>query len=469
MRLATREEIYKIDQAAAEEYGLSTSRLIENAGHALTQSFEKIFHHEKWPKKWKIGIWCGAGNNGADGRVMAHLLREKDFSAEVLQGTSWRPQDFEIVVDALFGVGLNRPIEGLLREQILKLNKAQRKVIAVDIPSGLDANTGVVLGAAVKAQWTLTIAPAKPGLFLNEGPAQAGHIQSLDIGLPRELVVKNADKVFLVGKASARKLLPARTATSNKSHFGHLLVVAGSAGMEGAALLVAEAAARMGCGYVTLCSPSAEIAKKSRPDFLHLSLEFFFKSDLKKYTAVVVGPGLGVNEQSSKIFDYLVRHHGKVLVDADALTVLSQRSALKLPESWLLTPHAGELSRILGIPAKELEKDRLQSVQKAQKNKTCLVLFKGFRTVLCGPQKTYIIGSGNVALAKAGSGDVLSGFIGSLMAQNLATDKAAALGAYLHGWIADDWLRRGHSSRTLMASDLPELLDASLRSLKKRP
>jgi NAD(P)H-hydrate epimerase len=127
------------------------------------------------------------------------------------------------------------------------------------------------------------------------------------------------------------------------------------------------------------------------------------------------------------------------------------------------------LSRILGVSAQELEKDRLQSVQRAQKNKTCLVLLKGFRTVLGCPQKTYIIGSGNVALAKAGSGDVLSGLIGSLMAQNLATDKAAALGAFTHGWIADDWLRRGHSNRTLMASDLPELLDASLRSLKKRP
>jgi NAD(P)H-hydrate epimerase len=398
---------------------------------------------------------------------MAQFLREKGFSVDVLQDTVWRPQDFEIIVDALFGVGLNRPIEGALKEQINKLNKFHRKVIAVDIPSGLDANTGVVLGVAVKAQWTLTIAPAKPGLFLQEGPAQCGRIQSLDIGFPRELLQKNANSVFLVGKASARKLLRSRTSTSNKSHFGHLLIIAGSAGMEGAALLVAEAAARMGCGYVTLCSPSLEIFKTSRPDFLRLSLDMFFKSDLKKYTAVVVGPGLGVSKQTSQILEYLLKHHGKVLVDADALTQLAQKPSLNLPESWLLTPHAGELSRILGVPAKELEKDRLESVQKAQKNKTCLVLLKGFRTVLGCPQKTYIIGSGNVALAKAGSGDVLSGFIGSLMAQKLATDKAAALGAYLHGWIADDWLRRGHSNRTLMASDLPELLDAGFRSLIK--
>lgn len=467
MRLATREDIYEIDKLAAEEYGLSSSLLIERAGSALAAAFEKIFFQQGWKKEWKIGVWCGTGNNGADGREMAHLLREKGFLAEVVEGTSWPSEDFAIIVDALFGVGLNRPIEGPLHEQVLRLNKSRRKVIAVDIPSGLDANTGMVLGVAVRAQWTLTIAPAKPGLFLQEGPSQSGRIQCLDIGFPGELIGKIADKVFLVGKASARKLLPLRTATSNKTHFGHLLILAGSSGMEGAALLSAEAAARMGCGYVTLCSPSSEIFKRARPDFLRLAMDQFFQSDLQKYTAVVVGPGLGVNPLTVQILEYLLKHHGKVLVDADALTVLAQNPSWRPPQNWLLTPHAGELSRILGIPAKTLEQDRLQSVQMAQKNKTCLVLLKGFRTVLGEPEKTYIIGSGNVALAKAGSGDVLSGFVGSLMAQNLTTAKAAALGAYIHGWIADDWLRRGHSNRTLMASDLPELLDASLRSLKK--
>src|SRR5207253_938714 len=138
----------------------------------------------------------------------------------------------------------------------------RRKVFAVDIPSGLDANTGVVLGIAVKAQWTLTIAPAKPGLFLQEGPGMSGRLQSHHIGFPESLVKKNAHSIFLIGGASARRLLPSRGLTANKSHFGHLLVLAGSAGMEGAALMTAEAAARMGCGYVTLCSPSRDLSKK---------------------------------------------------------------------------------------------------------------------------------------------------------------------------------------------------------------
>ncbi len=467
MRLATREEIYSLDKAAAEDYGLSSSVLIEKAGSALARAFEKIFQQEAWSRSLRIGLWCGTGNNGADGRVMAYLLREKGYKAEVLLGTAWRVADYDIVVDALFGVGLNRPIEGDQARKIQELNQSGRIVIALDIPSGLEANRGVILGACVKAAWTLAVAPAKPGLFLQEGPTQSGRIRSVQIGFPPELLRAKAASVFLIGSASAKRLLPSRKQASNKSSFGHLLVIAGSEGMEGAALLTSEAAARMGCGYVTLCSPSQSVWRKARADFLSLSLTAFFKSDLKKYKAVVVGPGLGVNRQTEKILAHLYRHHDKVLVDADALTVLAQKTPGPLPKNWILTPHAGELSRFVGTAAKALEADRLQAVSDAQKQRGGMILLKGFRTILGTATAKYIIGSGNVALAKAGSGDVLSGFIGSLMAQGLPTEQAGVLGAYLHGRIADDWLRRGHSSRTLMASDLPELIDASLTSLKK--
>lgn len=465
MRLATRDEVYKIDSLAAKNYGLAVSELVEKAGAALIQTFEVLFQEQHWSKDSRIGIWCGSGNNGADGRVMARGLHKKGYRVEVLEGTSWNPHNFEILIDALFGVGLNRPLSEPLRAHIAKVNASRRVVVAVDIPSGLDADTGQIHGACVKARWTFTISPAKPGLFLNQGPYQCGRIQSVDIGFPVKLLQDEARSVFLIGAKGAKKLLPSRGLTSNKTSFGHLLVLAGAPGMEGAALLAAEAAVRMGCGYVTLCSPAQKSLKRGRPDFLTLSLEAFFKSDLRKYTAVVVGPGLGVNEQTQKILRNLLAKQAKVLVDADALTVLAQTRMAPLPENWLLTPHAGELSRLLNIPAKDLEGNRLQSVQKAQNRFRSVVLFKGFRTVVGGAGKCYIIGSGNVALAKAGSGDVLSGFIGSLMAQGLSTDRAAVLGAFLHGRIADDWLRRGHTNRTLMASDLPELIDASLRSL----
>lgn len=467
--MATRDEVYRIDKAAAGEFGLSSPQLIEKAGHALAREFKKI--HSQWdlPPQARIGVWCGPGNNGADGKAMARSLKaEQNLSVEILEGTGWNPEDYALIIDALFGVGLNRPLAMEFRTQILRLNAADIKVLAVDLPSGLEADTGNVLGAAVKAGWTLTVAPAKAGLFLNEGPRHAGKVVSVDIGFPPALLKREAQSVFLVGPASARKLLPPRSPTANKTQFGHLLVLAGARGMEGAARMVSEAAARMGCGYVTLCSPSPRTSQEARPDFLRLDLKSFFKNDLKKYSAVVVGPGLGVQPLTRRILEHLSEHHGKVLVDADALTVLSQNPALRPPPTWLLTPHAGELSRLLGIPAKELEADRLKSVAKAQTSLNTLVLFKGFRTVVGAQGKQYIVGSGNVALAKAGSGDVLAGFIGSLMAQGLSSEKAAVLGAYLHGRCADDWLRRGHSTRTLMASDLPDLIDASLRSLKNR-
>jgi hydroxyethylthiazole kinase-like uncharacterized protein yjeF len=469
MRLATREEIYRIDQEASRKYDLPSKILVERAGVALAEKFLQISRQQNWPTTQRIGVWCGRGHNGDDGRVMARILSEKKFSVQIFEDTAWDPAEVDIVVDAYFGVGLNRDVVGETQKQIQKINRAKKLVIAVDIPSGLDANRGVILGEAVRAAWTLTIAPGKPGLFLQEGPQTAGHIRRVDLGFPEELLRNQADSVFLIGNASARSLLPSRGSTANKSHFGHLLVVAGSPGMEGAASLVCEAAARMGCGYVTLCSFSPEISRHVRPDFLRLSPKDFFKSDLQKYTAVVVGPGLGTGEATGKILDHLHEFHGKVLVDADALTLLSRRSQNSLPPEWLLTPHAGELGRLLKVPAKDLEGDRLGAVDRAVRELNAHILFKGYRTVLGSKGKRYIIGSGNVALAKAGTGDVLAGFVGSLMAQGLPTTKAAALGAYLHGRIADDWLRRGHSSRSLLASELPEFLDSCLRRLKKAP
>jgi hydroxyethylthiazole kinase-like uncharacterized protein yjeF len=467
MRLATREQVYKIDQTSAQKYGLSPSMLVEMAGAKLADVFENIFRRNQWNPKSRIGIWCGPGNNGADGRILGQALEKKKYAVQILEGLDWKIDAIDILIDAYFGVGLNRNVEGSLATKFQQINEARKNVVAVDIPSGLDANRGVVLGTALKARWTLTVSPAKPGLFIQDGPRHCGNIRRVDIGFPEELLKETANSVFLIGSASARQILPSRTAVANKSHFGHLLVLAGSTGMEGAAHLVSEAAARMGCGYVTLCSLSENIYENSRLDFLRLSLENFFKSDLKKYTAVVVGPGIGASEETKRILEHLHEYHPKVLVDADALTVLAQNKRNSLPVEWLLTPHAGELSRLLKTPAKELEEDRLGAVERGVREINAHILFKGFRTVLGSKGKRYIIGSGNVALAKAGTGDILAGFIGSLMAQGLPTLQAAALGAYLHGRIADDWLRRGHSNRSLMASDLPEFLDATLRSLKK--
>ncbi|MBC7370901.1 MAG: NAD(P)H-hydrate dehydratase, partial [Bdellovibrionaceae bacterium] len=436
------------------------------AGHALADRILALPEFRDALPELRIGIWCGPGHNGADGRIIAGVLAKK-FNVQLLVGAAWSVENFEWIIDACFGIGLNRNIEPDVAKQIRWINRGKAKIISVDIPSGLDANRGTIFGEAIRATYTLTLLPAKPGLFLNEGTACAGKICGVSISLPKNIFNAEADSVFLIGPRAAKKLLRTRRATGNKSSFGHLLVVAGSAGTDGAAILTAEAAARMGCGYVSLCTSSSEIFRSARPDFLRLTPEEFLTSDLKKYSAVVIGPGLGVTEQSQKMLSHLLGSHKKVLVDADALTLLSKTKTPPLPPEWLLTPHAGELARLLDSDARDLEMDRLQAVERATQELNAHILFKGFRTVLGTQGKSWIIGSGNVALAKAGTGDILAGFIGSLMAQGHSTRDAALLGAYLHGRIADDWLRRGHSTRTLMASDLADLIDASLRSLKK--
>jgi hydroxyethylthiazole kinase-like uncharacterized protein yjeF len=471
MKLATREQIYEIDRIAEEELGYSHDLLVERAGTALAQRFEQIASEFVVTKNTRIGVWCGPGSNGHDGRVMAAQLISLGFSSvKVLSGSDWNVREFDVVIDALFGVGLNRELEQALQTKLRELASSSIKVFSVDIPSGLCANTGMVLGDAVKADATLTIYPPKPGLFLNQGPARSGRVFSVSLGLPPEIFLRpELLDTYLLDRQMARRLLPERKPTQNKTGFGHLLVVAGSEGMEGAAAMVCEAAARMGCGYVTLCSRSERAGTRVRPDFLQLSKEAFFGSDLKKYHAVVVGPGLGRDKESVAMIKHLIANHSRVLVDADALTLLAkmQPGLTALPESWVLTPHAGELSRLMGIPAAVLESDRLKAVKEAHSKLGAAVLLKGFRTVLRSGRKNFVVYSGNVALAKAGTGDVLAGFIGSLMAQGLATTEAAGLGAYLHGRIADDWIRDGGDARTLLASDLPQILNTTLRRLKK--
>jgi ADP-dependent NAD(P)H-hydrate dehydratase len=229
--------------------------------------------------------------------------------------------------------------------------------------------------------------------------------------------------------------------------------------MEGAALLSAQAAARMGVGYVCVASPSKDLFLKMPPDFLRIDWAHILTMDLSPFSAVAIGPGLGMGSQTLQLLlRFKAENLKNVLVDADALTVAAKHKIWPLPESWVLTPHAGELSRILPLTAAQIEADRLKAVADASQVTGAQVLLKGFRSVLRSGQKSYLINSGNVALAKAGTGDVLTGFISSLMAQGLPSAQAAVLGAYLHGRIADRWVGRGHSSRTLLASDLPNLL-----------
>lgn len=465
MRLARRQEIRDIDRLATERYGISSTELIENAGMAMAR---EILSDDGWDRARTALIVCGPGNNGADGRVIARRLREAGIGVRILEVSekSVPPVAVEgvgLIVDAIFGVGLSRPIAGPLRGLIAILNRASAWRVAVDVPSGLDADRGVILGACFKAHRTLTCGLAKPGFFLQDGPAFCGRIKVLKVGFPTELERERADSCFLVRPKEAFHLRPVVPATANKTRFGRVLVIGGAPGMEGAAVLAANAAARAGAGYVTLCTPGRIPFDRRPADFLSLAWNRLPGEDLSRYQTVVIGPGLGTSPDRQGVLEKVLEARLKTVIDADALTLVAKSRHLALHGECVLTPHAGELSRLIPLTAQAIEESRLDAAREAALEYGALVLLKGFRTVVSDGVRCWIIGSGNAALAKAGSGDVLTGFIAGWAAQGLALREASVLAASLHGEIADRWVREGNGKRSLMASDLPRLLARVLR------
>ena len=310
---------------------------------------------------------------------------------------------------------------------------------------------------------TLTFGLAKPGFFVSEGPLHTGRLRVLPIGLPHEVLRGVATTCFGFSERLARRYLPRRKETSNKSDHGHLMVFAGSEGTWGAALLTASSAYRMGLGYVTLVSEEdpTEVLS-SVPEILTARLsdpKIWQNEKVSKVSAVAVGPGLGVGQSTADLITKLRENGYKhVVLDADAITTCVQFDLFPLPASWVLTPHSGELSRIIDVSAREIDEDRFKFAKTASEKTGCHVLLKGFRSVLAYGDRSMVIMSGNSALAKAGTGDVLTGMIGGLLAQGLPAIQATGTAAYIHGRMADEWVRMGNDKRTLLASDLKDQL-----------
>lgn len=265
----------------------------------------------------------------------------------------------------------------------------------------------------------------------------------------------------------AAALLPNRGTTSNKSTFGNVAICAGHPGFWGAGVLASEAAFRIGAGYVTWASKTVPLEElKNHPEVLTSSLEEVAQN--KKIKAFVVGPGLGVNEGTLRLLEALAQRPEPVVVDADALTVIAKEKWGALPKRWILTPHSGEMARLLGTTAKQIDKDRFESVDRMIKKYHCVVLLKGHHTIVANKKTCQVISSGNPALAKAGTGDVLAGFIGGLLAQGLSPIKAAALGAFIHGAVADQWVQGGNDVASMVASDVIRGLPEYLRKLRSK-
>ena len=509
MRLVTATQAAEIDSIAQTQYNLTAELLMEVAGSQAAQAIQVTCAAEACKAKGVVTVLCGPGHNGADGLVVARHLRAAgwrqvrafvlrssstqtsslwslqrqraeqhgvqvvEWSKDIVHSSAWK--DSVLWVDAIFGIGLNKQVEAPFADLVRALNSAKGCKVSLDVPSGLDVNTGVKLGVAVRADKTLTFGAAKPGFFVNEGPQCVGDLRVLSIGWPKQLVQQQADTHFLLTKRQARHSLPHFRATANKSQHGRCWVIAGHPGMWGAGVLACQGAYRMGAGYVVWVASSQPPAQlKFAPEILTLDRKIFraaMTSPLAtpKPTAIAIGSGLPPDQETAEWMVYLQANHADlpVVVDAGAFTACVEHDLFPLPSRWIVTPHAGELSRLLGISAAEIEQDRFAAAQAAAEKTKCLVLLKGYHTIVASGKKCWIIPTGNSALGKAGTGDVLTGMMAGLLAQGVPPLPAAATAAYVHGKIADEWVRQQKDRMALSASDLLQMLPSALADLRK--
>jgi len=510
MRLATAQQMRNLDAAAATGFGIPGIVLMENAGRATVAAILR-----RWgdPNDRDFGILVGPGNNGGDGLVIARHLHELggrptvyllaapdkvkgdaainlDAVRRLLIPVLQVPDEealapaiagFDkhfLLVDALFGTGLQRPLAGLYLEAIQAVNRCPRPVVAVDLPSGLNSDNGQPLGECVRADLTVTLGLAKPGLFLYPGRELAGVLEIVDIGIPP--AAQEQVGPFLEGlEAHAMgALLPRRLPTAHKGTCGHLLLVAGSTGKTGAALLAARAGLRAGAGLVSMAVPTDlnlvfEIAQAetmslpmpgSGAGYLSVASLAAMREALAGKQAVAMGPGLGTARETMDLVITLYREIAlPMVVDADGLNclaghidLLSQASAPRI-----LTPHPGEMARLLGKGVTEVQADRLAMASHFAREHGVILVLKGAATVVAAPDgRVAVNSSGNAGMAAGGMGDVLTGLIGGLLAQGCGAWEAACLGVFAHGLAADRLavhMRRGYLASEV-ADALPKVL-----------
>jgi hydroxyethylthiazole kinase-like uncharacterized protein yjeF len=451
----------------------------------------------------KIGVVCGIGNNGGDGLGIARLLSEHGYAVKVwivrgsvpespdfsinLQRLHGKIEIFEIVsasdqrlfedrdvlIDAIFGSGLSRPTEGIYAQAIRCINNTRALRIAVDIPSGLLADTPSS-GEIVKAHHTITFQLPKLSFLFAENGGFVGDWHVVDIGLNREFIDASDTNYFVFEKSDIRKMVRTRSKFEHKGNFGHALLIAGSYGKMGAAVLSARATIRSGAGLVTAHVPKCgyEIIQTSVPEAMVIVDEsetnFSSLPETKNFSAIGIGPGIGQEKQTIKALANLLEISEKPMVlDADALNILGANRELihLIPQNSILTPHPKEFERLVGPCTSDVE--RFGKLQEFSHKTNTVVLLKGAHTAIATPEGTvYFNNTGNPGMATGGSGDVLTGLVTGLLAQGYTSRESACLGAWLHG-LAGDLAADFKSQQALIASDIVDYLPAAFRSVVK--
>lgn len=465
-----------IDARAVQALGIGGVDLMERAGAAAYRCLRR-----RWPTARRLRVICGVGNNAGDGYIVARLARGDGLDVAALQlgdadrlrgdaltaaqayrsagGTVARftaaaLADADVLVDAIVGTGLDRPLDGDWAAAVGAINGSGRPVLAIDVPSGLHGGTGAVLGCAVAATATVTFIAYKSGLFTGAAPALVGELELAGLGVPDAAFAGVAAQARLIDRERLAAALPRRPRDAHKGHYGHLLVIGGDHGMGGAARLAAEAAARVGAGLVSVATRAEHCTGllAARPEVMcrGVSTAEELGSLLERASVVVLGPGLGRSAWSRAMFDAALRFGGPMLLDADGLNLLAETPSRR--PQWILTPHPGEAARLLGVDAGGIQQDRFAAAAQLTGRYGGVAVLKGAGTVVHAGALPDICRSGNPGMATGGMGDVLSGVIGGLLAQRLGPAEAAAAGVWLHGTAADRAASAGE--RGLLALDL---------------
>lgn len=508
MKIVTADEMRRIDRITIEERSIPGLTLMERAGAAVAEVVQEYL------EPTRVAVVTGKGNNAGDGFVVARLLHEKgiavkallladpdEFTRDALLTYQSLPdnvvcqriqdvptlkeliQDADCLVDAILGTGVKGPVTGFLAEAIQAINEAEKRVVSVDIPSGMQADETWSGGACITAYHTVTMGLPKISMVIHPGIEYAGRVTVASLGFPPDLL--NAKDIHnnLVTADFVKRCLPPRPANSNKKTFGYLLIVAGSVGMTGAAVLAARAAARSGAGLVYAAVPEKlnAIFESLLIDEITIPLQcstglFLDSKSLdrilefqERVDAIALGPGIGRETETQRLVCELVARLEKPLaIDADGLNALAGNLdvLLKRKHPTVLTPHPGEMARLQNTTPAEVQRQRIQSARSFASKWGVHIILKGARSVIADPSgELYVNPTGNSGMAKGGSGDVLTGLLVGFLAQGMNALESAVCAAYVHGF-AGDLAARAIGERAMIPSDLLSHISSAFRALQ---
>ncbi|MGB3341390.1 MAG: NAD(P)H-hydrate dehydratase [bacterium] len=513
MRIVTNREIKEIDKWAIKTLGIPGSVLMENAGRGCVNVIEEYFD----PENLAALIICGKGNNGGDGFVIARHLQNRGAFVKVIltgRGTNLKGDAMlnyklakkarieihettditkikktlnsfnpDLIIDAIFGTGFKGPVEGFYDRLVNIINDTEKFVFSIDIPSGVNADDGQFQKTSVIADATATMCLPKRGNYLYPGRELCGDLYVVDIGIPYNLIDNGYPRVIQF--EDVYHLMPPRPPDGNKGTFGNILIIAGARGFSGAAAMAAMSALKVGAGLVQLAAPKSimnsleakllEIVKVPLSETEHETISPGAIDDLlphlEKADVVVIGPGITTNHETADfLFSFLPKITVPVVIDADAINIIAKKVGFlkKIHAPFILTPHPGELSRMIKLAPEQINSTRIDLASKLAKELSGVLVLKGAPTVIASlNDETYINPTGNSGLASAGSGDVLVGMISGFLAQNLSLIEASTIGVFIHGLCADLAMERSNEY-SLTAEDLIDCIPDAINYIIRR-